>query len=449
MPHAITVFEFGYLAVGYEDKSCRDIPQAAFDYLESLCLQQPDETGDDEFKPVPFLRLCSRAGFKAIQVKNHAGVIHTPDGTQVEVLPKLGKAVDGDSAQIARGALLNMLCHLRGFRHIETTDAQIAARRLPLFEVFIRQFLASVNHVMKRGLRSDYVQREDNLLYLKGKLLASQQLKHNLVQQHRFYSQYDEYLVDRPVNRLLHSALAKVMGYAQTQANQRLCRELLFAFNEVPLSRDVKADFGSMRLDRGMSYYESALAWARLILEGMSPLSMQGKANAMSLLFPMELVFEDYVADMLRRQMADGYSLKAQGQSKTLVEHGKQSWFRLKPDLMIMHGRNRVSVMDTKWKLLDASKNNGTDKYGLSQADFYQMFAYAKKYLPEGGDLFLIYPRTDQFNEAIELPFEFGGEHRLWIVPFDVREQHPVPFSNLVPLQSDCSFIKDHVANYR
>jgi 5-methylcytosine-specific restriction enzyme subunit McrC len=30
-------------------------------------------------------------------------------------------------------------------------------------------------------------------------------------------------------------------------------------------------------------------------------------------------------------------------------------------------------------------KNNGTDKYGLSQADFYQMFAYGHKYLKGGG----------------------------------------------------------------
>jgi 5-methylcytosine-specific restriction enzyme subunit McrC len=45
-----------------------------------------------------------------------------------------------------------------------------------------------------------------------------------------------------------------------------------------------------------MSYYESALDWAKLILRGFSPVSGVGKHDAPSLLFPMEAVFEAYVA---------------------------------------------------------------------------------------------------------------------------------------------------------
>ena len=122
-----------------------------------------------------------------------------------------------------------MLRHLRAFRHIETEEALITAKQMPLMEVFIRQFLQSVNHLIKQGLRSEYVRREDNQPFMKGKLLHSQQLKHNFVNRHRFYVEYDEYLQDRPVNRLLHSALKKVAGYTRSNASQKLCRELSFA----------------------------------------------------------------------------------------------------------------------------------------------------------------------------------------------------------------------------
>ena len=75
-----------------------------------------------------------------------------------------------------------------------------------------------------------------------------------------------------------------------------------------------------------------------------------------------------------------------------LVRFGNKSWFRLKPDLLVKQGKSTALVMDTKWKLLDSRKNNGTDKLGLSQADFYQMFAYGHKYLQGSGDIVLIYP---------------------------------------------------------
>ena len=53
------------------------------------------------------------------------------------------------------------------------------------------------------------------------------------------------------------------------------------------------------------------------------------------------------------------------------------------------------------------------------------MFAYAKKYLADdesGQNVVLIYPSQDNFDEALHFPFELGGGHRLWVVPFEISE---------------------------
>ncbi len=149
-----------------------------------------------------------------------------------------------------------MLRALGDFRHIQLQDALIASQKMPLLEIFISQFLVSVNHLIKRGLRSDYVRTEDNLFFMKGKLLTSQQLKHNLVNQHRFYVAYDEYRLDRPVNRLLHTALNKVLKLSQSQGN----RELMQPFSEVPLSQSIRQDFAMVQRSRGMDHYQSPLS---------------------------------------------------------------------------------------------------------------------------------------------------------------------------------------------
>ena len=196
----------------------------------------------------------------------------------------------------------------------------------------------------------------------------------------------------------------------------------MFAFNEVPLSNHVKNDFASMKVTRGMDHYQKPLAWARLILEGITPLSMQGKAEAISLLFPMEAVFEAYVGSILRKQLKTPYSLKEQARSQYLVEFNNSRWFNLRPDLLVeKHGKPFI-VMDTKWKLIDSTKSNGKDKMGMSQADFYQMFAYGHKYLKGEGELVLIYPKTESFNQPVPFSFDFSEQLKLWVVPFDISD---------------------------
>lgn len=418
------LYEYGHVTTESASGNSALVSQAAFDYLERLCLSSDQDEAS-------FLRLKRYQGQRAIQVRNYVGVLQLPTGEQLEILPKIGKSAASDNPGLcpkeeSRTALLNMLRHLKQFRHIESSEASVKSQSMPLLEVFIRQFLQSVNQLIKRGLRSEYVQRQDNLHFMKGKLLTSQQLKHNLVNQHKFYVEYDEYLPDRPANRLLHSALAKVAGYTQVNSSQKLCRELNFAFDGIPLSRDIRQDFAAVRIDRGMDYYQQPLAWAKLILEGLSPLSMKGDAKALSLLFPMEAVFEAYVGRVISKQLVQGYHLKEQVQSKSLVDFGDSRWFKLKPDQVIYQqkkgeGKEIQLVMDTKWKLIDASKQNGTDKCGLSQSDFYQMFAYGHKYLGGQGDLVLIYPSWQKFENPIESPFQFSDDLRLWVVPFDVK----------------------------
>ena len=64
-----------------------------------------------------------------------------------------------------------------------------------------------VGIIIKKGIKSDYVGFEDNLFYLKGKLLINEQIKRNSVHKERFYVQYDEYNQNRAENRLIKSTL--------------------------------------------------------------------------------------------------------------------------------------------------------------------------------------------------------------------------------------------------
>ena len=73
---------------------------------------------------------------------------------------------------------------------------------------------------------------------------------------------------------------------------------------------------------------------------------------------------------------------------------------------------------------MDALKANGTDKYGLSQSDFYQLQAYGLSYLNGRGDVVLVYPKTASFTQPLPV-FEFPKVDglRLWVLPFCLKSR--------------------------
>lgn len=146
MGKVISVFEYDLLGVEKESPvGAVPLPPEVFDYLESLSLTS--EKGSQ------LLKLTSRSGRRLLQVQNYAGILYTPYGLQLEILPKIGKNL---TLEQARETLLIMLSHLSGFRHIQTQQASVHAQRMPLLEIFINQFLHSVSQLFKQGLRSDY-----------------------------------------------------------------------------------------------------------------------------------------------------------------------------------------------------------------------------------------------------------------------------------------------------
>lgn len=416
-----TIFEYSYL--GKKDNlkndiySIESISDKSFEYLESEHLN-----GN-----LPCLRLANHQGQRALQAQNYAGVIITPFGDYIEILPKLAKKTN---INLARKQLLHMLGHLGSFRHLKTQEATIKTTKMPLLEVFISQFLSCLDDLITQGLRSQYVSKQENTAFIKGKLLTNKQQQFNFINRHRFYNEHDEYLQDRPENRLLHTALEKISKLIRTNCNKRKHQELRVYFENIPLSVSIKNDLSKINLDRSNQYYRPSLSWAELVLSDKSPLSMRGSAKAFSLLFPMEAVFESYVASSLKKTLPDNFSLKTQTRSSFLASYSNTKYFTLKPDLLIQqHLDSTISlnhmVLDTKWKLIDTSQNSKKRKFGLSQSDFYQLFAYGHKYLAGKGCLVLIYPYHEDFQAPLPHAFKFSESDeeslQLWVVPFKIE----------------------------
>lgn len=179
-----------------------------------------------------------------------------------------------------------------------------------------------------------------------------------------------------------------------------------------------------------MAHYEPVRPWCELILREKMPLAVSGDWHGISMLFPMEKLFERYVERSLRRATPKDMRFTSQASSRYLCTHREKDFFQLRPDMLLVGPQGRW-VLDTKWKKL-----NGADRsnnYGLSQADFYQLFAYGQTYLCGEGNLVLIYPKTAAFSGPLP-PFVFSKNLQLWVLPFDLDTQQLIePNPSVLP----------------
>ena len=241
---------------------------------------------------------------------------------------------------------------------------------------------------------------------------------------HYFQVEHDVFDADRAENRLIRSALEAVRKYTREPGNWRLAHELSHHLHEIPVSSNVAEDFRRWRGDRLMVHYAGMLGWCSLILHEQMPLTVVGTRQGQSLLFPMEKVYEQYVGMGLREWIPAGAKLTLQAGRHHLAKHRDQSWFQLRPDFLIDYD-GQTLVADAKWKLIDEALDNGEQKYGLSQTDFYQLYAYGQKYLNGAGILYLFYPRTSRFGTPLP-PFQFTEQMQLIVAPFDLELGRPV-----------------------
>ena len=151
----------------------------------------------------------------------------------------------------------------------------------------------------------------------------------------------------------------------------------------------------------------------------------------------MERLFERYVTSCLRGLLLPDASLIATASSKYLCRHRESEWFQLQPDILVQR-ENLSWVLDAKWKRLNAALGNAKDKYKIQQEDLYQMFAYGHKYLGGQGDLFLIYPRTNDFACALD-PFHLSESLMLRVIAFDLDQGVFIGDLTGLPLHTDCS----------
>lgn len=374
------------------DEKYKYLDQNQFDNLKAFIYKLSGETDNTDILKFMNIRYKRNLG-EVVSIRNYVGLIQMNNGFQIEVLPKISLGErDDEGYKETKKVFLKMIRSLKDFPSKVFNDASLKVDRMNLYELFINMYLQEVRQLVKRGIKSAYVPLEDNLRYYKGKLLVGQQIRANIGHKERFFVSFDEFQLNRPENCLIKATLQKLQKLTASAENAKEIRQLLTAFEMVEPSTNYQKDLSRIVIDRNTKEYEMLMQWSKVFLMNQSFTMFSGSTVSRALLFPMESVYESYVARQMKKVMEPaGWSVRCQDRGQYLFMKPRQQ-FALRPDLVLQRGDSKV-IMDTKWKrLIDNERTN----YGISQSDMYQMYAYSKKY--ETTKIWLLYPINDQMR---------------------------------------------------
>lgn len=284
--------------------------------------------------------------------------------------------------------LISLACYRPDWRDSFQSSDFDFPEEWALPDVIAAMFAAAAEKAFARGLLHGYVEREEALQTVRGRIRFDEQIRRRFGMPLPVEVRYDEFTDDVPENRLVKAANRRLRraGLRDTEMSrktrQRLGR-IDALLDGVSLCDYPPNAVPEVKFDRLNQHYKRVVELARLILRQDRFEADRGAFRASGFLMDMNKVFQDFVTAALREQLRLSPGEFGERSVGVLDEGGE---ITLKPDLVWREGGRCVFVGDAKYKRIDHAQ--------VPNADLYQMLAYVTALGLPGG--LLIYAKGER-----------------------------------------------------
>ena len=343
----------------------------------------------------------------AIVPQNFVGTIPLDD-IQIEILPKIPLVENNIEAE--KNRFLEILQSIDYFKEKIFSNSKIEIIDTSILELFIHLFIEEVEKIVKKGLIYKYVDKNENLNVFKGKLDINSHIKYNFSHKERFFMKFDEFSVNSLENIIIKLTIQKLKKISINPKNKESLNKIGYYFENISILESSIENLKYLTFDRMNDYYKNAIQWAKIFLNNQSSsIFSTNNGEIPSILFPMETIFENYIANKLvniiQEKSYNQLAIKVQDNSCSIFSSISlnnvkidNNILRIRPDIVIKNkDAKEIFILDTKWKIL----NKLDDKFKISTEDVYQMLAYVKTYSDRNKNkyickkAYLIYPATN------------------------------------------------------
>lgn len=385
----------------------REISLKEYERSEPVGLSVSERDALSEAIPsLSISHVAGESGKYTLRPSSTVGAVEV-GGLSVVIKPKIGV-----------GRLISLACYAMDPRRdglVKFGGDFAYAEETALPEFLARAFADAAEKAFARGLLRGYVEREEALQTIRGRIRFDDQIRRRFGLPLPVEVRYDEFTDDILSNRLVKAAnrLLRRAGPLSPGTRQRLGR-IDALLDGVSLCGYPRNAVPEVKFDRLNGHYEAVVALARLVLRYGAHEAERGGVRASGFTMDMNKVFQEFVTAALREKL--GLSNGAFGE-RWVNSLDVEEKIRLEPDLVWREDGRCVFVGDAKYKRIPNRDraDRAPNAERASNADLYQILAYATALDLPGG--MLIYA-DGEANEATYTVRHAGK--RLQVVALDL-----------------------------
>ena len=284
----------------------------------------------------------------------------------------------------------------------ETLNDVDALDSTDLLDLFARVLVSGTRRLLRRGLDRGYLQREEEIAGVRGKLLVTTTLRRNLLRQGRAACEWDELEYDTLPNRILKTTLRRLRDAIELNKDTRADVHDLLRWLEPVQIIELRAEhFRRVQLHRNNRIYGFLLHVCEFIHEHWLPAERGGGRHFRDFVRDgLPALFEKFVFNFYQRELPAEWHVRAPIIDWQLFAPNEDALAlvpRMKTDVCL-DCPGRAIILDTKFyaQALKAGAFGTTAK--LPSANLYQLFTYLRQRATEPGweqaEGVLLYPRT-------------------------------------------------------
>jgi 5-methylcytosine-specific restriction enzyme subunit McrC len=237
-----------------------------------------------------------------------------------------------------------------------------------------------VNDRFRKGLYRGYIQRNDDLQYVRGRIDIRGNIRNAVLTAPRLHCRYEELTADLEENAILLWAiyLASRGGLKREQVKQQVRQAYRNLTGGVSLEPKVARDCVGRVYHRLNYDYKPMHGLCRFLIEQTGPGTNIGNYDFLPFCLDMPKLFEEFVAEWLNENLPD--NLRIDPQYHVQLNANADLSFRIDLVLRERITGEALAVIDVKYKLANTP----------SESDIQQVVAYAVELGVSRGHL--IYP---------------------------------------------------------
>lgn len=357
-----------------------------------------------------------------IEATSWVGVIKYKN-LHFQILPKLiyKKECKDDYDETARletksAVLKNLLYMLSYTKKLDirtSEDTKLLKAENPFMEILIREYANSLFECLRRLTPKKYIREYENLNYLKGKILFSENIKYNCVNGSKFYCEFDEFSENNILNRLFLFVSTCLFNISGDSKNKKILKLIMNYYFDIQLERFDKYKVGKIKLTRNQELFKKPFNLAKMFIEQTSVDLSKNKFENITLIWDMNKLFEEFIYQLIKKELPELNPTYQKGK-KLFIGNYRNTYVDI--FLKSKDGINGI-VLDTKYKIIKNAKD-------FSNGDVFQVSTYCL--LHGVKKAILLYPQYDDkpFNEEYPLnSYIEGNKYKIKFCTIDLQRE--------------------------